>query len=156
MDQRWSVIAWNKAACLIFGDFNEMNVYQRNIVWAMFTDNKYKQLFADWTLYAKNLLGRFCSTCGQYIDDPWLTQFIDDLKMQSMEFNLWWPLHEIQNISETYKQLNHPVAGVLDFEVSKFDVSDHSGLKLIIHTPLAGTDTSRKMGLLLDAQDIHY
>lgn len=156
MDQRWSVIAWNKAACLIFGDFNEMNVYQRNIVWAMFTDNKYKQLFADWTLYAKNLLGRFRSTCGQYIDDPWLTQFIDDLKMQSMEFNLWWPLHEIQNISETYKQLNHPVAGVLDFEVSKFDVSDHSGLKLIIHTPLAGTDTSRKMELLLDAQDIHY
>ncbi|TGE34985.1 XRE family transcriptional regulator [Desulfosporosinus fructosivorans] len=149
-DQRWNVIAWNKAAFLIFGDFSEMNVRERNIVWAMFTDNKYKQLFVDWNLHAKGLLGRFRSTCGQYIEDSWLAQFIDDLKMQSTEFNLWWPLHEIQSNGEKYKQLNHPIAGILDFEVSNFDVSDNSGLKLIVHTPLSGTDTATKMKLLLD------
>ncbi|SNS91475.1 PAS domain-containing protein [Anaerovirgula multivorans] len=149
-DQRWNVIAWNKAACLIFGDFTEMNVLERNIVWAMFTDNKYKQLFVDWNLHAKDLLGRFRSTCGQYIEDFWLTQFIDDLKMQSTEFNLWWPLHEIQSNGEKSKQLNHPIAGILDFEVSNFDVSDNSGLKLIVHTPLSGTDTATKMKFLLD------
>lgn len=149
-DQRWNVIAWNKAACLMFGDFSEMNVRERNIVWAMFTDNKYKQLFVDWNLHAKGLLGRFRSTCGQYIEDSWLAQFIDDLKIQSTEFNLWWPLHEIQSNSEKYKQLNHPIAGILDFEVSNFDVSDNSGLKLIVHTPLTETDTATKMKSLLD------
>ncbi|KNY29176.1 helix-turn-helix transcriptional regulator [Pseudobacteroides cellulosolvens] len=149
-DQRWNVIAWNDAACLIFGDFNEMNVRQRNIVWAMFTDNKYKHLFVDWDMHAKGLVGRFRSTCGQYIEDPWLVQFIDDLKMQSTEFNLWWPLYEIQSNSEKYKQLNHPNAGILDFEVSNFDVSDNSGLKMIVHTPLSGTDTAAKIKLLLD------
>ena len=149
-DQRWNVIAWNKAACLVLGDFSKMNVRERNIVWAMFTDNKYKQLLVDWNLHAKGLLGRFRSTCGQYIEDSWLAQFIDDLKMQSTEFNLWWPLHEIQSNSEVYKQLNHPIAGILDFEVSNFDVSDNSGLKLIVHTPLSGTDTATKMKLLMD------
>ena len=73
-DQRWNVIAWNKAACVIFGDFNKMNVRERNIVWAMFTDNKYKQLFVDWNLHAKGMLGRFSSTCGQYIEDSWPAQ----------------------------------------------------------------------------------
>lgn len=150
MDQRWNVIAWNDAAGLVLGDFNEMNARQRNIVWAMFTDNKYKQLFVDWNLRAKDLLGRFRSTCGQYIEDSWFAQFIDDLKMQSTEFNLWWPLHEIQSNSEVYKQLRHPIAGILDFEVSKFDVSDNSGLTLIVHTPLSGTDTATKMKSLLD------
>lgn len=149
-DQRWNVIAWNKAASLIFGDFSEMSVRERNIVWAMFTDHKYKQLFVDWTLHAKGLLGRFRSTCGQYIEDSWLAQFIDDLNMQSTEFNLWWSFHEIQSNSEKYKQLNHPTAGILDFEVSNFDVSDNSGLKMIVHTPLSGTDTATKMKLLLD------
>lgn len=148
-DQRWNVIAWNEAASSILGDFSKMNVRERNIVWAMFTDNKYKQLYVDWAMHAKGLLGRFRSTCGQYIEDSWLSQFIDDLKMQSTEFNLWWPLHDIQSDSEVFKQLNHPIAGILDFEVSKFDVSDHSGLKLIIHTPLSGTDTASKMKLLL-------
>ncbi len=150
-DQRWNVIAWNKAACMIFGEFSEMNVRQRNIVWAMFTDNKYKQLFVDWNLHARGLLGRFRSTCGQYIEDSWLAQFIDDLRMQSTEFNLWWPLHEIESNSEKFKQLNHPLAGILDFEVCNFDVSDNSGLKLIIHTPLSGTDTAGKMKSLIDA-----
>lgn len=148
MDQRWNVIAWNEAACLLLGDFSKMNARERNIVWAMFTDEKFKQLYVGWNSHAKGLLGRFRSTCGQYIEDSWLTQFIDDLKMQSTEFNLWWPLHEIHSNSEVSKQLNHPVAGLLDFEVSNFDVSDNSGLKLIVHTPLA--DTAEKMKLLIE------
>lgn len=149
-DQRWNVIAWNKAACPIFGEFSEMNVRQRNIVWAMFTDQKYKQLFVDWDLHAKGLLGRFRLTCGHYIEDAWLVRFIDDLKMQSTEFNQWWPLHEIESNSEKYKQLNHPTVGIMDFEVSNFDVSDNSGLKMIVHTPLSGSDTAAKMKLLME------
>lgn len=152
MDQRWNVIAWNEAARVVLGNFSEMSVRQRNIVWAMFTDNAYKQLFVDWNLHAKGLLGKFRSTCDQYIEDFWLVQFINDLKIQSTEFNLWWPLHEIQSKSEVYKQLKHPTAGILDFEVSKFDISDNSGLTLIVHTPLSGTDTNTKMKLLLDEQ----
>ena len=149
-DQRWNVIAWNKEACLMFGDFVEMSVRERNIIWAMFTDKQYQQLLVDWNLYAKRLLGRFRATCGQYIDDPWFTQFVEDLKLESPEFDLWWPLYEVQSNGEKYKQLNHPVVGILDFEVSNFDVSDHSGLKMIVHTPLSGTDTATKMKSLLD------
>ena len=148
-DQRFNVIAWNKAACGVFGDFSEMNVRERNIVWAMFTDEKYKQLYVDWDLYAKGLLGRFRSACGQYIEDAWIAQFVGDLKRQSEEFNLWWPLHEIQGNSEIYKQLNHPVVGLLDFEINNFDVSDHTGLKMVVHIPRSETDTAAKMEILL-------
>jgi transcriptional regulator with XRE-family HTH domain len=149
-DQRWNVIAWNKAACLVFGDLSEMNVRQRNIVWAMFTEKYYKELYVDWNLHAKSLLGRFRTTCGKYIEDSWLNQFIDDLKAQSTEFSLWWPLHEIQNDSGVYKQFNHPKAGRLNFESSSFDVPDNSGFKLFVHVPVSGTDTAAKMKSLLD------
>lgn len=148
-DRRWNVIAWNKAACAVLGDFCKMNARQRNVVWAMFTENYFKQLYFDWDLHAKSLLGRFRLTCGKYIEDSWLKQFIDDLRMQSTEFNLWWPLHEIQNDSGVYKQLNHPVAGILDFESSSFDIPDNSGFKLFVHVPLSGTDTVTKMKSLL-------
>ena len=47
-------------------------------------------------------------------------------------------------------QLNHPVAGTLDFEISSFDVSDNSCLKLIVHATLSETDTTTKMKSLLD------
>lgn len=148
-DQRWNVIAWNKAACLVLGDFCKMNASQRNVVWAMFTEDYFKGLYINWDLHAKSLLGRFRSTCGKYIKDSWLNQFIEDLKMESPEFSLWWPLHEIQNDSGVYKQLNHPVAGTLEFESSSFDVPDNSGLKLFVHVPSPGTDTTGKMKSLL-------
>ena len=149
MDQRWNAIAWNKAACAIFGDYNVMSVRERNVVWAMLTDKKYRQLFVDWELHAQKMLGRFRATLGQYIADPWLVQFIEDLKGQSAEFNLWWSLHEIQSNGENYKQLNHPLAGRLDFEISNFDVSDQANLKLIVHVPRAETETAAKMKALL-------
>ncbi len=149
IDQRWNVIAWNKAADVILGEFNQMNERERNIVWAMFTDIKYKELYVDWDMHAKGLLGRFRSTCGQYIEDSWFVQFVEDLKMQSEDFNLWWPLHEIQENNEVCKQLDHPDVGRLDFEVCKFEVSNHSGLTLIVHTPSPSSDTTRKMKVLL-------
>jgi hypothetical protein len=151
-DQRWNVIAWNKAACCIFGQFSEMNARQRNVVWAMFTDPYFKQLYLDWDLHAKNLVGRFRLTCGKYIEDAWLNQFITELTQQSPEFNTWWPLHELQNDGGVYKQFNNPQAGRLDFESSGFDVPDNSGLKMFVHVPQPGTGTAAKMKILLDEQ----
>jgi len=147
-DQRWNIIAWNQAACCVYGDMGQMNSRQRNMVWAMFTEQYYRQLYTDWELLAKDLLGRFRSACGKYVEDPWLTQFIDDLRGQSVEFDRWWPLHELQDDGGVYKQLNHPVAGIMDFESSSYDVPD-SGLRLFIHVPMPDTDTAAKMKSLL-------
>lgn len=149
-DQRWNVVAWNRAASLVLGDFSSMNVRKRNIVWAMFTDIRFKELYIDWEKHAKSLLGRFRLSCGKYIEDSWLNQFVDELKAQSVEFDQWWPLHEIQDDSGVYKQLNHPVAGRLDFESSSFNVPDYSGYKMFVHVPLSGTDTGDKIKRLLD------
>lgn len=149
MDQRWNVIAWNKAACLVFGEFSKMNVREKNIVWMMFTNNNYKQLFADWDFHAQGMLARFRSTCGPYIEDPWLVQFVQELSKESKEFDLWWSLHDVQSNSEIHKRVNHPTVGRLTFEFCSFDVSDNSSLKLIVNTPDSKTDTVIKMQSLM-------
>ncbi len=149
-DQRWNVVAWNRAACAVLGDFNSMNARQRNVLWAMFTDDYFKRLYADWDKNAKSLLGRFRSTCGKYIEDPWLSCFIEELKSESPEFRQWWPLHEIQDDSSVYKEMNHPAAGKLNFESSSFDVSGHMTLKLFVYVPLPESDTADKMERLLN------
>lgn len=149
-DQRWNIIAWNQAADLLYGSFREMSERERNIVWKMFTDEKQKELCPDWDRSAKHLLGNFRASCGQYIDDPWLTSFVEELKQKSAEFEAWWSLHEIDDSRETYKKLKHPTAGFLEFEVNNFDVTDGTGCKLIVHVPLPGTDTAAKMQVLLN------
>lgn len=43
-----------------------------------------------WEFHAKGLLARFRSTCGRYVENPWLGQLIDDLKMQSILCGKLW------------------------------------------------------------------
>jgi hypothetical protein len=120
------------------------------MVWMMFNNADYKELFVDWEFHAQGMLARFRAATGQYIGDPWLVKFIEDLKKESEVFNLWWPRHDVQRKSEIYKKLNHPIVGTMVFEFGSFDVSDNSSLKLIVNTPFSETDTGIKVNLLLE------
>lgn len=115
----------------------------------MFTNCRYKQLFINWEFHARGMLARFRSTCGQFIEDSWFIEFINDLKMQSREFDLWWSRHEVQSIDDINKKLKHPIVGTLVFEFCSFDVSDKPNLKMIVNTPLPESDTPTKMKSLL-------
>jgi PAS domain-containing protein len=149
MDARWNIMAWNLAASLVFGYSNEMNLRERNIVWLMFTNKEYKQLFIDWEYHARGMLGRFRTACDQFVEDPWLIEFVHELKKESKEFDFFWSQHDVQNDEAVYKKLNHSQAGTLLFEFSSFEVSDNSGLKLIINTPVANTNTNAKIHSLV-------
>ncbi|OPJ65883.1 helix-turn-helix transcriptional regulator [Clostridium chromiireducens] len=150
MDTRWNIIAWNKAASAVFADFRKIDESKRNMIKMMFTYDDYKKLFIDWESHAQGMLARFRSTIGHYIEDPWLTKIIEDLKRESDEFNLWWTRHDVQGNSEAYKKLKHPIVGELFFEFVSFDVSDNSNLKLIVNTPSLGSDTDIKVKSLLE------
>ena len=153
IDGRFNIIAWNKVASVLFGEFVALNSRERNIVWATFTNKNYIDLFLDWEPYAKNVLARFRAACGQYIDDPWIVRFVEELKEASEEFRTWWPLHEIQIDTGLYRDIYHSIAGKLDFNVSTFDVSDNSGLKMIVYSPGPGTDTAEKIETLMGQEN---
>jgi hypothetical protein len=53
-------------------------------------------------------------------------------------------------MSSITKELTHPIVGSLSFEFSSFDVSDNTNLELILHTPLAETDTKDKIKTLMN------
>lgn len=144
-DQFFNVLAWNNAAVILLGDFESMSKRERNIVWAMFTDERFKSLYDSWDKQALGLIGRFRLIRGQNIDNEWLSEFIKDLKGESQEFKNWWSLHDVMNNDDVYKILNHPKLGRLEFEVCNFNMADDSGLKMIVHTPKAGTDTGSKI-----------
>lgn len=149
MDSRWNIVLWNKAANVVFGNFNNINVNERNMVYMMFNNDNYKQLFIDWKFHAQGMLARFRSTTVEYVDDPWFAKFIEDMKEKNDEFNLWWSKHDVQRNSEFQKKINHPIAGKMVFDFCSFDVSDSPSLKLIVNTPLLGTDTDVKVKSLL-------
>lgn len=147
--RRWDIVAWNEAACAVFGDFRLMTTRERNTVWRLFTSPMYRQLVVDWEQHARRVLAQFRTSCGRYLGDPQLTELINDLMLCSPEFRAWWPDHEVLGAPEGKKMLNHPQAGYLMFEHLTFQVFDTPDLKVTVYTPSDEADTPTKLSQLL-------
>ncbi|GHO85965.1 helix-turn-helix transcriptional regulator [Dictyobacter formicarum] len=147
--RRWDVVAWNEAARIVFGDYEQMTSHERNTVWRLFTSPMHRQLLVDWEGHARRLLAQFRATCGRYPADPWLTELIHDLMIASPEFRAWWPDHEVLIASEGHKTFNHPQVGYLVFELVTFQVFDAPDLTVTVYIPLDEADTPAKISQLL-------
>ena len=48
LGRRWDYLAWNRAACALFGDFGSIPRAARNHLWLMFMDPIRREMFTDW------------------------------------------------------------------------------------------------------------
>jgi len=133
---RWDTLAWNDAACELFGDFNRMNVLERNSLWRMFARPDYPDLLPAWPQVAQSLLAQFRTSYGRHIGDPSFEELVDLLKKTSEEFNLWWENHEVLGIPLGVKRFHHLRLGELAFEHQSLTVADHPDLKITVYLPV--------------------
>lgn len=144
MDARWNVIAWNTAA-LVLSDYGKINVCKRNAIWIMFTDEEIKKAYTDWESAAKAMIARFRIAYGKFVGDPWMEEFIADLKNESREFALLWAIHDVEVEEERLKTIIHPALGLLKFEHTTLLVSENHNFTMSVFIPLDGSDTEEKV-----------
>jgi transcriptional regulator with XRE-family HTH domain len=145
----WDIVAWNEAACVVFGDFRLMTIRECNKIWRVFTEPSYRHLFVDWEKDARRMLAQFRASCGRFPGDPRLMELVHDLMLRSPEFQAWWPDHEVHGAQEGQKRLNHPQAGHLMFDRLTFQAFDAPDLNVTVYSPLDETDTATKLAQLL-------
>ena len=145
------VLAWNQAACALFGDFSRMTTRARNRIWDFFTNPVCRQMLVDWEEHAQAILAWFRSVCGRYLGDVKLTELAKDLQRVSPEFRQWWLEHEVQGKHEGLKVYKHPIFGRLEFEYSLFQVTEAPELTLVVYTPLPESGTVERFQKLKDS-----
>lgn len=144
-EEHWDVVAWNQAACAVFGDFGQMTLQERNLIWRMFLSPTHRQMLVDWEEHARHVLAQFRASCGHLFDDPRVTELLNDLMMASPEFRAWWPDHEVLRIPEGKKVFNHPQRGYLVFEHLTFQVYDAPELKVTVYTLVDEAETPTEL-----------
>lgn len=149
-DSRLTIVGWNKAASIIYGNYETMSPRERNSVWRTFTSPYVRQLLREnWEKHARHRLAHFRACYGNYIGDPWWLELIEDLKRVSEEFRAWWPMHDVLNGPEGRKINHHPTVGLLEFEQISMLVSDSPHLTVTINLPSNDGDTESKVRRLL-------
>jgi hypothetical protein len=127
LGRRWDYLAWNRAASLMLGGLDELEVNERNHLWQTFTDPRRRELFSDWNDSSRLMAAKFRADFAHNIGDPsW-----DELK------------------TSLRKVLNHPVVGRLVFEHAVLRPQSNPEQRLILFSPLPEDDTPAKLAELL-------
>jgi len=145
LDQRYNVIAWNRASEKLLYDYNKLDTSKRNMLRIMFTNEEYKKTIIDWESTAQSMLARFRIAYGKLVEDPYIKELVEELKSESKEFNSWWTMHNVEMEEEIVKSITHPILGELNFEYTSYMVLSDRNLKLTILTALPGSDTEKKI-----------
>jgi transcriptional regulator with XRE-family HTH domain len=148
LGRRWDVLAWNRAAAALFGNYAEREGDARNIMHMLFADPSHRRTLVDWEPLARLSLAMFRADASRHASDPDFERLIGTLKRSSPEFRRWWPRYEVQALAPGQKRIEHPKAGRMVFEYTSFNAPG-SDLKLIVYTPLAEERSIEKLERLL-------
>jgi transcriptional regulator with XRE-family HTH domain len=148
--RRWDYLAWNRAACAVFGDYGSVPRAARNHLWLMFMDPRRRAMNTDWEHATRLAVAKFRADSAEHIGDPSFDELIQSLRQSSPDFCKAWKRHEVARSGEGRKQIEHPVAGTLYFEHAVFNPVEAPEQRLILYTPMADTDTREKLAALLE------
>ena len=153
LGRRWDVLLWNRAAEVLFGNYDGLEGDARNIMHNIFANERHRRLLVDWEEMARAAIAIFRADSVRYTGDPDFERLIALLKKASPEFRRWWPKQEVRAPLSGNKRIQHPKAGRMVFEHTNFAAIGQGDLRLVVYTPLEEAQTIEKMERLLREAD---
>jgi len=135
--RRWDILAWNRAASDLFGDFGALDVEDRNVLVYLLLDPRARQAFGrHWRDDVRTAVSRFRAAYDLWAPDPAFTALVERLRAGSVDFRVWWPAHDVRPAAGGRKTIVHPENGPLEFLHASFQSNDDPALRLVIYTPV--------------------
>jgi MmyB-like transcription regulator ligand binding domain/Helix-turn-helix domain len=152
LGRRWDYLAFNRAARVVFGDYNSIPRGARNHLWLTFMDPGRRDMFDDWERSSRLLVAKFRADSARHLGDPSFEELIHALRSSSQEFCKAWKRHEVSGSGEGRKKINHPDVGTLVFEHAVFNPVEAREQRLVLYTPTPEHDTAAKLAELLESE----
>ena len=147
----WDIVAWNRAAVAVLGDYAALAPEQRNLLRMFFCNPHARTRMSQphWESNARLLVASFRLETSRFGVSESAQALVAELCQSSPEFASMWRDNDVSNYGEGIKHLEHPVTGPLSLEYSTFAVSDQPDLSLVIFAPATPADAERVRALIL-------
>jgi transcriptional regulator with XRE-family HTH domain len=144
----WDVVAWNRGATAMLGDYGALPPEQRNILRIIFLDPRARATQYDWDSVARYVVGAFRVDAARAGAAEAVEPLVDELCRLSPEFKAMWRDNDIASHGEAVKHIRHPVLGPLAFEYSAFAVDGRPDLSMVVYNPATPADADRISSLI--------
>ena len=144
----WDLIAWNRAAAVIFGDYGTLDPSERNILRLMFFDSRVRSAQHDWESVARSIVATFRAETARAGATENVRALVEELSRLSPEFEKIWKDNEVLPHGGGTKQFRHPELGLVSLEYSTFSVDGRPDLTLVVYNPETSKDLEKIRTLL--------
>ncbi|GLP68031.1 DNA-binding protein [Streptomyces sp. TUS-ST3] len=146
--RRSDILAWNRMAAAVFGDWSQLPVQERNWARLVFLRPEYRDLFVEWDQKAYDMVSYLRMNAGCHPDDPALSALVGELSVKSEEFRRLWAMHDVKEKNYGVKRLCHPLVGELTLNFESFPLSDGTEQALITYHAEPGSPSAEALRLL--------
>ncbi|MDN0195392.1 helix-turn-helix transcriptional regulator [Streptomyces sp. S.PNR 29] len=146
--RRSDILAWNRMAAAVFGDWAELPAQERNWARLVFLKPEYRDLFVEWDQKASDMVSYLRMDAGCHPDDPQLSALVGELSVKSEEFRRLWATHDVKEKSYGVKRLRHPLVGELTLSFETFRLVDDEEQCLITFHAEPGSASADALRLL--------
>ncbi|MFK4098903.1 helix-turn-helix domain-containing protein [Streptomyces sp. NPDC019531] len=143
-----NILAWNRMAAAVFGDWSELPAQERNWARLVFLRPAYRDLFVEWDQKAHDVVRYLRMAAGCHPDDPGLSALVGELSVKSEEFRRLWATHDVKEKNYGVKRLRHPLVGELSLNFESFQLSDGSEQVLTTYYAEPGSPSAEALRLL--------
>ncbi|MER6346707.1 helix-turn-helix domain-containing protein [Streptomyces sp. NPDC001595] len=146
--RRSDVLAWNRMAAALFGDWSRLPDRERNWARMVFLNPEYRDLFVHWEQKASDVVGYLRMDAGCHPDDPRLSALVGELSVKSEDFRRLWARHDVKEKAYGAKLLRHPLVGELALSFETFRMVDDGEQSLVTYHAEPGSPSAEALRLL--------
>ncbi|MFE0633364.1 helix-turn-helix domain-containing protein [Streptomyces sp. NPDC058864] len=146
--RRTDVLAWNRTASALFGDWAARAPQERNWARIIFLDPGARQRYADWEIKASDVVGHLRLDAGLHADDPLLAALVGELSVKSEEFRTRWAAHDVKKKSHGGMRIMHPLTGELTLRYETLTLPGDQEQSLSIYHAEPGSKSEEALRLL--------
>ena len=146
--RRSEILAWNRMATAVFGDWGALPPQERNWARLVFLDPAHRELFVEWDQKAYDMVAYLRMDAGRHPDDPRLSALVGELSVKSEEFRRLWATHDVKEKSYGVKRMRHPLVGDLTLSFETFRLVDDDEQAFVTYHAEPGSPSADALRLL--------
>jgi transcriptional regulator with XRE-family HTH domain len=146
--RRSDILAWNRIAAAVFGDWTELPAHERNWARLVFLRPECRDLYVDWEQKANDVVSQLRMDAGSHPNDPQLSALVGELSVKSEEFRRLWATHDVKDKCHGIQRLHHPLVGELDLRLESFHLADDHEQTLVTYHAEPGSPSAEALRLL--------
>ncbi|KQX74297.1 MULTISPECIES: helix-turn-helix transcriptional regulator [Aeromicrobium] len=114
----------------------------------LFLDPDARQRIVNWPSFAQASVGALRRELGLHPDDVQLQRLVAELRGADPDVARWWDDHGVRDYASVPKQIDHPVAGPLSFDIELVTMANLPDQHLIVYTVQPDSPTARALPLV--------